>query len=54
MSELYVEYLISIGRLDEAAVKLAEIVNDVSELSAHQSDTLRGLYIVIFVDLNEV
>ena len=24
------EYLISIGRLDEAAVKLAEIVNDVS------------------------
>ena len=28
--ESYVEYLISIGRLDEAAVKLAEIVNDVS------------------------
>ena len=29
--ESYVEYLISIGRLDEAAVKLAEIVNDVSQ-----------------------
>ncbi len=28
--EGYVEYLISIGRLDEAAAKLAEIVNDVS------------------------
>ena len=26
------EYLISIGRLDEAAVKLAEIVNDVSHI----------------------
>ena len=29
-TEPYIEYLISIGRLDEAATKLAEIVNDVS------------------------
>ena len=29
-TEEYVEYLISIGRLDEAAVKMADIVNDVS------------------------
>ena len=29
-AEEYVEYLISIGRLDEAAVKMADIVNDVS------------------------
>ena len=30
--ESYVEYLISVGRLNEAATKLAEIVNDVSPL----------------------
>ena len=29
-TEEYVEYLISIDRLDEAAVKMADIVNDVS------------------------
>ena len=28
-SEEYIEYLISIGRLDEAAFKLAEVVNNV-------------------------
>ena len=31
-SEEYIDYLISIGRLDEAAVKLADVVNDVSPL----------------------
>ncbi len=31
--EGYVEYLISIGRLNEAATKLAEIVNDVCKPS---------------------
>ena len=31
-SEEFVEYLKSIGRLDDAAVKLAEIVNRVSYL----------------------
>ena len=31
-TEEYVEYLISIGRLDEAAVKMADIVNDVSRV----------------------
>ena len=29
-SEEYIEYLFSIGRLDEAALKLAEVVNNVS------------------------
>ena len=29
-AEEFIEYLIRIGRLDEAAVKLADIVNDVS------------------------
>ena len=28
-SEEYIEYLVSIGRLDEAALKLAEVVNNV-------------------------
>ena len=29
-AEEFIEYLISIGNLDEAAVKLAEVVNNVS------------------------
>ena len=29
-AEEFIEYLIRIGRLDEAAVKLADIVNDVN------------------------
>ena len=29
-SEEFIEYLISIGNLDEAAVKLADVVNNVS------------------------
>lgn len=31
-AEEFIEYLIRIGRLDEAAVKLADIVNDVSHM----------------------
>lgn len=34
-TEEYIEYLISIGRLDEAAVKLAQIVNQDDFVSKH-------------------
>ncbi len=34
-TEEYIEYLISIGNLDEAAVKLAEVVNNVCKLSIY-------------------
>ncbi len=43
-SEDFVEYLKSIGRLDDAAVKLAEIVNRVIITSVH---VLQSVNIVI-------
>lgn len=36
-SETYIEYLISIGKLDEAALKMADIVNDVRHWTSNHS-----------------
>ncbi|XP_043578580.1 pre-mRNA-splicing factor syf1 homolog isoform X2 [Bombus pyrosoma] len=42
-TEEYIEYLISIGRLDEAAVKLAQIVNQDDFVSKHDAIIRGGL-----------
>ena len=52
-SEEFIEYLVSIGNLDEAAVKLAEVVNNVSFVDAWCSRE-KHLYNNVLVCPNDV
>lgn len=52
-TEEYVEYLISIGRLDEAAVKMADIVNDVSRMEGVPVATLISLCVSCRTSLSQ-
>ena len=49
-AEEFIEYLIRIGRLDEAAIKLADIVNDVS-CSSHPTLSSSGMHIYMYVKM---